>query len=171
MRWYNDKLSEFVAQFECLPKQTGAIVLIDDKVVGVEIAPNPEYWAEVWEPLIRACYGSETVRRLLLKKADEKDHKVKDSKITQATSLAELEDAIYRFEENERSKSQGILENVMNQKLKFTPYGDNVVGKYVCADATNGSYAGQVVMDDGYVVYASLTANATRALKNTNFAF
>lgn len=168
---YGDKLGEFVAQFECLPKQTGAIILIDDKVVGLEIAPNPEYWAEVWEPLIRACYGSETVRRLLLKKADEKDHKLKDSKITQATSLAELEDAVYRFEENERSKSQGILQNVMSQKLKFTPYGDNVVGKYVCADATNGTYTGQVVMDEGYVVYASITANATRALKKTDFAF
>lgn len=168
---YNDKLGEFVAQFECLPKQTGAIVLIDNHVVGLEIAPNPEYWAEVWEPLIRACYGSETVRRLLTKKADEKDHKVSDSAITQATSITQLEDAVYRFEENERSKAQGIVKNVMEQKLSFSPYSDNVVGKYICSDATNGTYAGQVVMNDGYVVYASLVANATRALKKTDFAF
>lgn len=169
---HNDKLGEFVAQFECLPKQIGAIILIDNEVVGLEVAPNADYWLEVWEPLIRACYGSETVRRLLLKKASEKDHVLTDSKITQATSLTELEDAVYRFEENERSKSEAIVNSVMNQKLKFTPYGDNVIpGKYVCADATNSTYAGQVVMDDGYVIYASLVANATRALKKTDFAF
>lgn len=168
---HGDKLNEFVAQFENLPKQIGAIILIDNQIVGVEIAPNPEYWAEVWEPLIRACYGSETVRRLLLKKASESDHVTTDSNITRSTTLAELEDAIFRFEDNERKKAEGVLKSVMDQKLKMEYYSDNVVGKYVCADAVNGTYAGQVIMDSGFAVYASLVSNGTRALKKSEFAF
>lgn len=56
-RWETE-LDQFVAQFELVPRQVGAIVLVGDRVVGVERAPNVGFWERVWTPLIRVCYGS-----------------------------------------------------------------------------------------------------------------
>ena len=41
------ELDEFVAEFECVPRQIGAIILVDDQVVGVERAPSHAYWQSV----------------------------------------------------------------------------------------------------------------------------
>jgi hypothetical protein len=55
---YKRELDEFVAEFELVPDQIGAVVMLGDNVVGIERAPNVEYWSRVWDPLIRVCYGS-----------------------------------------------------------------------------------------------------------------
>jgi hypothetical protein len=58
LKRFKKELDEFVAEFECVPNQVGAIVLIDDRVVGVERAPSHAYWLSIWPSLIRECYGS-----------------------------------------------------------------------------------------------------------------
>ncbi len=58
---YRDELETFVAQFEPVKNQLGAIFIINNVVVGVEIVPNYNFWAQMWRPLIRDCYGSEAV--------------------------------------------------------------------------------------------------------------
>ena len=55
---YADQLDQFVAEFEIVNKQVGAIILVNGKVIGIERVPNYEYWEDVWQPLIRECYGS-----------------------------------------------------------------------------------------------------------------
>jgi len=62
LKQYRKELDEFVAQFELVPGQVGAIVLVGDNVVGIERAPNEAFWQRVWEPLIRVCYGSLAIR-------------------------------------------------------------------------------------------------------------
>ena len=44
LRGFAKQLDEFVAEFECVPGQIGAIILVDDRVVGVERAPSHAYW-------------------------------------------------------------------------------------------------------------------------------
>lgn len=56
---HKQTLDEFVAEFEVVDKQVGAIVLIGGVVYGVERAPTMAYWREVWEPLVRVCYGTQ----------------------------------------------------------------------------------------------------------------
>jgi hypothetical protein len=51
-------MDEFVAQFEIVPRQVGAIVLIEGSVVDLERSPNYSYFKVMWKPLIRECYGS-----------------------------------------------------------------------------------------------------------------
>ncbi|NUS53776.1 MAG: hypothetical protein HOV66_02780 [Streptomycetaceae bacterium] len=63
LRRFATELDRFVAEFECVAEQVGAIVLIDGEVAGIERAPSPAYWRTLWEPLIRFCYGAEAVRR------------------------------------------------------------------------------------------------------------
>ena len=58
---YERQLDEFIAEFELIDNQVGAIVLINGTVVGVERAPSAEYWRTIWEPLVRVCYGSAAI--------------------------------------------------------------------------------------------------------------
>ena len=55
---FSTDLDRFVAHFECVSKQIGAIVMINHKFAGVELTPSTAFWSVLWEPLIRVCYGS-----------------------------------------------------------------------------------------------------------------
>jgi len=59
---FKDNLDIFVAQFEPVEKQLGAIVLINGKVVAIDIMPKYATWKAVWRTLIRDSYGAEAVR-------------------------------------------------------------------------------------------------------------
>lgn len=59
---FGKQLDRFVAEFEIVPNQIGAIVLINGQLVGVEMAPSVDFWNALWTPLIRLCYGSLSIR-------------------------------------------------------------------------------------------------------------
>ncbi len=174
---YNDKLGDFIAQFECHKDQTGAIILIDNKIVGVEIAPNPEYWLDVWKPLIRDCYGSEVIRRLI--NGAVKVKPLEDTKISKAASLECLERAVVDFEDELKAKTEAILASIANQNLNETRDSETshrvieggVAKKYYILDVKNASYVGQIVKENEFVCYASITANAGRIAAKRSFAF
>lgn len=58
LRTFKTQMDSFVAEFELLDDQVGAIILINGQIVGVEVAPSRAYWKSVWTPLVRVCYGS-----------------------------------------------------------------------------------------------------------------
>lgn len=62
---YMDKLLSYNAEFECVAGQRGAIILFNNEIVGIEIAPTQEYWKTIWNPLIRDSYGSTILRNAL----------------------------------------------------------------------------------------------------------
>jgi hypothetical protein len=88
---FSEELEEFIAQFEIEPDQVGAIILIANQVVGTELAPNPDYWKNVWEPLIRSCYGAETIRQLLLNPDVRGEGKLSPEEIENISSIDDLE--------------------------------------------------------------------------------
>ena len=55
---FKSELDSFVAQFECVPGQIGAVVAVGGRIVGIERAPSRRLWQSMWVPLIRVCYGS-----------------------------------------------------------------------------------------------------------------
>ncbi|MCU0355810.1 MAG: hypothetical protein MUD08_19075, partial [Cytophagales bacterium] len=55
---FKPQLDQFVAEFEYVKDQVGAIVMLEGRIVGIEIAPSHQYWQEIWMPLLRECYGS-----------------------------------------------------------------------------------------------------------------
>ena len=59
---FGKQLDQFVAEFELVPKQIGAVILINGKLVGVEMAPTVAFWSSIWNALIRVCYGSFAIR-------------------------------------------------------------------------------------------------------------
>jgi len=54
---HHPDLKSFVNRIELLTGQTGALFYIDDRPVGLEIAPSAAYFAAIWEPLLVGCYG------------------------------------------------------------------------------------------------------------------
>lgn len=61
-------LEEFSAEFEPVVGQIGAVVLFQEKIVGIEIMPSVDHWSAYWKLLIRGCYGAELIRQKKLKK-------------------------------------------------------------------------------------------------------
>ena len=55
---FREQMDQFVAQFECVKNQIGAIIKMNNRVIGVELAPTRAYWESMWTPLIRVSYGS-----------------------------------------------------------------------------------------------------------------
>jgi hypothetical protein len=58
LRTYEKQLETFVAEFEIVPRQIGAIVLVGGRIVGIERTPSASYFAAVWDALVRVSYGS-----------------------------------------------------------------------------------------------------------------
>jgi hypothetical protein len=50
-------LTQYQSRLELSPGQVGALFFIADRLAGVEIAPDPHYFAEVWMALVCFAYG------------------------------------------------------------------------------------------------------------------
>ena len=55
---YDPVASEFIAHFERPAKCIGVVVLIEDEIIAIDKFPSFTYTAQVWDLLIRDCYGS-----------------------------------------------------------------------------------------------------------------
>lgn len=162
---FEKELWQFVAEFESVPSQIGALILINGQLVGVEIAPSPEYWESVWEPLIRYCYGPEAL--LAAKRLGEDGARTAALDrptlgYEHARSLDDLKEALERLRQEEMSRVEGIVSQNLESSLEFAvdeaisvahSPGDKTT--YEMASAYE-DFVGQVVLDEGYVVYASL---------------
>lgn len=153
---YESQLDEFVAEFELVPDQVGAVILIDGKVVGVERAPNVPFWEKLWVPLVRVCYGS-----LAIKVGKANGDRVPPTRAAldvQEKSLAGIKLAL----QNARAKSEGLIEAAFNE-VRSTPllYAGAAEGKLDGAElftVANTRLAGQLVLRGGLSSYVSLCA-------------
>jgi hypothetical protein len=55
---FDKKLEQFIAHFERPKNLIGIIVLIDGEIVAIDKFPSFTYAEQVWEMMIRDCYGS-----------------------------------------------------------------------------------------------------------------
>lgn len=55
---YERRINEFIAHFERPENLIGVIVLIDGEIVAIDKFPSFQYGAQVWDLLVRDCYGS-----------------------------------------------------------------------------------------------------------------
>lgn len=151
---FEKDLDQFVAQFEPIPKQRGAIVLINNRVVGIDIMPSPQTFLKIWEMLIRDCYGAEAIRQ-------QKDADVTPiSKLSEVNSINQLLDAVNKMAEEEKKWAYGIVKAVLDQdemlekesSIKTKQFGTLSVKKMITDELE-----GQAILDkDGHAVYLSL---------------
>jgi hypothetical protein len=59
---FKKQLDDFVAEFEPVKNQIGAIILFGNMLAGIEIMPTIEHWNHYWKWLVRGCYGAELLK-------------------------------------------------------------------------------------------------------------
>lgn len=66
---YDKKLEQFIAHFERPRNLIGIIVLVDGEIVAIDKFPSFTYAEQVWDMMIRDCYGSLAIISELKKKS------------------------------------------------------------------------------------------------------
>lgn len=154
---FDKELEEFAAEFEIVPKQVGAIVLIMGKVVGIDRAPSYEYWNSIWRGLIRGCYGSLSIQFEKENKITPED--IKNIRIPIKTNVSTLDDL-----EAELDKAESVQDEIAKKCVrdlideKFKVESDERVKPYDRMTISNKQFVGQIIMDTDVesIVYSSL---------------
>lgn len=156
LKAFKKELDEFVAEFECVPEQVGAIILIDDRIVGVERAPSHAYWQSIWPSLIRECYGSLAIEAAKAGGERSPDCTPRVQLPLQIESLDELESLIAEIARQEDERAKSTVRELLDEPL--TLVHDETVADVTIDTATSDHFTGQVIRDGETIVYASLPA-------------
>jgi hypothetical protein len=154
---YREQLDGFVAQFEPVPHQVGAVVLVDGKVAGVERAPSSAYFASVWRPLLRDCYGA--LAAVLDRQGRAARPPRTRAPLRKASSLDDLGAALAEADAEEYDRVAALVTNVAALTVEVTP--EERVQEFQVEGLTGRSFVGQAVRDGEKVLYASLVASST----------
>ncbi|MCF6475027.1 hypothetical protein FAF44_42645 [Nonomuraea sp. MG754425] len=139
-------LTQFRSRLELMPGQVGALFFVGDRFAGLELAPDPAYFAEVWMALVCFAYGVAAWRA---------EPEPGAARPYDADSLAGLR------AELARDRAARLAEVV---SWLPAPAGDvRLVEEERYLDLrlstlTGGGLAGQVVTEHGRTVYASVFA-------------
>ena len=156
LKHFRKELDEFVAEFECVPQQIGAIILIDDQVVGVERAPSHGYWQSVWPCLIRECYGSLAIRVAQLKGERTEAPASRTPLPDDIGSLDDLESVIAEIARQEDERAKEMVRDLLDVQLALS-HDESTAGLSI-ETVQRGRFTGQVIRDGERIVYASLPA-------------
>jgi len=161
---FKEELDTFVAQFETVPNQVGAIVLINGVVVGVERTSSTEYWESIWPALVRECYGS-----LAMYTAEHGSADLKPGRSLlkcRARSVAGLKKALADARKKDEGDAKDIVRGLIDDEFSVTKEDSMSVtvkdGKLTLNLDTvdHQQFLGQVVRDGDRVVYASCVAKS-----------
>ncbi len=154
LKHFRKELDEFVAEFECVPGQVGAVILVDDQVVGIERTPSHDYWRSVWPCLIRECYGSLAIRVAQLKGERAEAPASRVGLPDDIGSLDELESVIAEIAAQEEERAKTTVRELLDESLTLTR-DDSIAGVHV-ETVEHGRFTGQVIRQGERIVYASL---------------
>lgn len=156
-RTFAKQLDEFVAEFEVVPRQVGAIVLVGGEVAGIERAPSSAFWRAVWGPLIRVCYGSLAIQVARESKAPPVTRAPLQ---VETRSIAGLRAALVRAEEAERAATAASVRTISVTALTAAEEADETLGALALTTVASPRLSGQVVTEGRTVRFASLCAAA-----------
>ncbi len=153
LKQFARELDQFVAEFECVPNQIGAVVLVDDQIVGVERAPSHAYWRSVWPALIRECYGSLAIQ---VAKSNNGEARVPASRmpLPEVDTLADLAAAIANVAAEEDERTKATVRELLDARLRLVR--DETTCGLRVETVESERFGGQVVRDGQRIVYASL---------------
>lgn len=153
---YNKELEQFVAEFEPVPGQVGAVVLVNGRVAGVERTPSEAYFREIWRPLIRDCYGALSL--IEARKTPTPVPPPTRVPLRTATSLADLVLAVEESDASERTKVADLVNAILSVDLPCQSDEATPEATIDGLGSDTTSFVGQSVRSGPSVVYASLVA-------------
>lgn len=161
---FMDKLLRFNAEFEVVDGQRGAIIMLNDKIVGIEVAPTHEYWKTVWNSLIRDCYGSEVVRLTMLNLIEEfKTSQELDMDISNCKSIEEIKKAIEAFYQEDSKRLADKIKDLTSMEIAEVPATNKLIKEnsyenitYHIIKVKDSSIYGEMYYDGDTMIYCSL---------------
>lgn len=159
------KLEEFIAHFERPPRTIGAIVLVDGEIVAVDKFPSFQYAEQVWDLLIRDCYGAIAI-------TEERKNAESPTEFTQALSKTRRqagESAASYLKRALGKTKKSIADNVRDRLAELM---DETFDEQVDNDSTptfksyalkseDGGYVGQVITESGFNHLVSICKKAS----------
>lgn len=137
---YKKELDEFIAQFEPVMNQVGAIIMFGDRVVGIEVMPNYTFWKEMWRPIIRDCYGADAT--VLIKKGLGLGYKpVLD--IESIKNIGDLEVEVKKTQNKAKTFAEQAIDHVLGQEVASRTKEN--IGDWSMLDIESDEYKGQIV--------------------------
>ena len=138
-------------QLEAVRDQTGALFFRGTEMVGIEIAPNPAFWAELHRPLVMYCYGP---LKLSARNSDER----LGPRLT-ADGLEGLDHLWARLQAVEEARRVWAREACQRlQDVRLPTHAVDRPAGHAIVDVTDGPFHGQVILRGDEPIYASLTA-------------
>jgi hypothetical protein len=131
--------------------------MVAGRIVGIERVPTEEYWLEIWETLVRDCYGSLAV---YVEKTEQDPPISRFPIVGDPETLEDLKIALQETEEVERNAVKDGIDELLNQSVEVKETEQN--GQYEVKTLDGAGFLGQSVNDNGNVIYASLIASRER---------
>lgn len=156
---FEKELDQFVAEFECVPRQVGAVILINGEIAGIERAPSVKYWKSVWTALIRECYGSLAIEAGRKTSGAAKEPKTRIP-LGKADTLEELRAALAEAEKQEKETAACKIREIFNESL--TLESDEDTNGMKIQTYENKEFTGQVIKDGNKIIYGSFIAREYR---------
>jgi len=154
LKQFRKELDEFVAEFECVPHQVGAVVLVDNQIVGIERAPSHAYWRSVWPSLIRECYGSLALQVAHDRGPDAVPPFSRTPLRDDIRSLDELESAVADVTRQEEERARSTVRQLLDEKVELQR--EETTHGLAIATVSSRRFTGQVIRDGQRIVYASM---------------
>jgi hypothetical protein len=148
-------LTQYASRFERLPQQRGALFFIRDRFVGLEVAPTPQYFAEVWPALVCFCYGAEA---LYFERASTPPllPPTTPAPLT-ASDLSGLRDALIKRRADAQAQALDLLQPLRDAAFAVKQETSFLDLSLFTLDSDR--FAGQVARDGDRMVYASIFAH------------
>lgn len=152
---YDKKLEQFIAHFERPKNLIGVIVLIDGEIVTIDKFPSFTYAEQLWDLMIRDCYGSLAIMSELQEKKSTNDFTQSYNylkKSYRGDVIGLLEFTLIKTKENIskniNEKIQELLDLTFESRLdNDSPTSTNEPKSYILS---NEGYVGQVITESEY---------------------
>nr|BBH94164.1 hypothetical protein KTA_23630 [Thermogemmatispora argillosa] len=152
-RWLRPSFSQLLPYrhaLELQPGQVGAAFFLAGRLVGVELAPNSAYWAELMPILLIYCYGAAALLA-------QRQGRALARSTLDLTGLRDLDDLQRRLEEARREEQRLYLAQLCSvaELHKHARLVEVHAGLRVLS-ISHSEWFGQAVYADSEVVYLSL---------------
>lgn len=164
---YDKKLEQFIAHFERPRNLIGIIVLIDGEIVAIDKFPSFTYAEQVWDLMIRDCYGSLAIISELNRKTSTNEfyHVYHDLKKNHQGDIVELLEKSLKktkktMTDSVQEKIQELLELTFNATVDNEGQTSSRTAPKSFVLKTEG-YVGQVITENEFNHLVSIIKRET----------
>jgi hypothetical protein len=151
---YDKELEQFIAHFERPSKFIGTVVLVDGEIVAIDKFPSFTYAEQVWDLLIRDCYGSLAIMSRINNKTNDELFTNTFNSTGGDSVLDRLSAALDKTKELKTKsitdKIEDLLDLTFESELDTTGNPSRTSTTPKSFILKNDGYVGQVITEENY---------------------